>query len=114
MLNKRRAAAQMVATRLFAAEEAIGEAYARIAELNAVMPQAQAEAGVSTVVGQEAFDGASAMLGTLAVARRQAIETHRAMDATRVQIGLRTVAFGDGLEKPPLFPKGASNDAAAA
>jgi len=104
MLNKRRNAAQKVADRLFAAEHAISEALARTAELNAVMPTAQAEADLSAVVGQEAFDGAAATFATLAEARRQIVTTHHAMDAARKQIGLRTVAFGDGTQKPPLFP----------
>jgi hypothetical protein len=114
MLKKRRDAAQKVASKLIAAEAAINEALARTAELNAVMPEAQRDAGLSTVVGQEAFDGAAAVFATLATARRQVVATHHAMDATRVQIGLRTVAFGDGTQKPPLFTGAACNDATAA
>ena len=64
-------------------------------------------------MGQEAFDGAASVFATLATARRQVVETHKAMDQTRVQIGLRTVAFGDGTQKPPLFPSAVSNDESA-
>ncbi|MEA3043142.1 MAG: hypothetical protein QOH47_980 [Sphingomonadales bacterium] len=110
MLRKRRDAAHKVATGLFAVEKAINEALTRAAELNAMMPGAQLEAQLSTVVGQEAFDGAAAVFASLAKARRQVVRTHQAMDQARTQIGLRTTSFGDGTQKPPLFPAGVSND----
>jgi hypothetical protein len=104
MLNQRRAAAIKVAEGLFALERAIDEALSQAAELNRIMPQAWAEANLSCVVGQEAFDGAAAVFATLAKARRQVVETHGSLNDTKVRIGLRTLSFGDGTTKPP--PKG--------
>jgi hypothetical protein len=104
MLNKRRDAAIKVAKGLFALERAIDEALAQAAELNRIMPRAWAEANLSAVVGQPAFDGAAAVFASLAQARRQVVATHGELDATKTQIGLRTLSFGDGTVKPP--PKG--------
>lgn len=114
MLKKRRDAAHKVATGLFAVEKAINVALMRAAELNAIMPTAQAEADLSAVVGQEAFDGAAAVFASLAKARRQVVQTHKAMDETRTQIGLRTMGFGDGTQKPPLLPAAIGNDESVA
>lgn len=102
MLRKRREAAEKVAAGLFAVEEAIDVALARAAELNAMMPTARTDANLSAVVGQEAFDGAAETFASLARARRHIVETHRRLDATKDQIGLRTVAIGDGTTKPPM------------
>ena len=101
MLKQRREAAQRVAAGLFALEKAIDAALTRSAELNAIMPSARAEANLSAVVGQEAFDGAAETFAALARARRHVVETHQRLDATKTLVGLRTVAVGDGTEKPP-------------
>ncbi len=107
MLNKRREAAEKVAQRLAAAEAAIDQALTCAAELNAALPSARAEAGLSAVVGQEALDGAAEVYTRLVAARRGIVETHRMLDETKIQIGLRTVAIGDGLDKPaPIKPSG--------
>jgi multidrug resistance efflux pump len=107
MLNQRRAAAEKVAQRLAAAEAAIDRALTCAAELNAALPSARAEAGISAVVGQEALDGAADVYSRLVAARRSIVETHRKLDETKTQIGLRTVAIGDGLDKPdPIRPSG--------
>ena len=98
MLNKRRTAAIKVAEGLFSLEKAIDQALAQAAELNAVMPAAWAEAGISPVVGQEAFDEAAAVFAALATARRRVVCTHQHLDETKNRIGLRTVNFG-GLGK---------------
>ena len=102
MLMKRRNAAIKVARELFALEKAIDGALMQAAELNAVMPAASAEANLSPVVIQEAFERSAAVFAALAQARRHVIDTHHCLDDTKVQIGLRTLSFGDGNEKPPL------------
>jgi hypothetical protein len=65
------------------------------AELHALMPLARAEANLSPVVGQEAFEGAAAVFAALAQARHHVVHTHQKMEETRNRIGLRTVSFGD-------------------
>lgn len=102
MLKQRREAAERVAAGLFAVEQAIDLALAKSAELNAIMPAARAEANVSAIVGQDAFDGAAETFAALARARRSIVETHQRLDAAKTQVGLRTLAVGDGTEKPPL------------
>lgn len=100
----RQAVAQRVADRLFAVEAAIDEAVARAAELTAAMPQARTEARLPAMIGQDALDRATEALVTLVAARRHIVATHKALDATREQIGLREVNSGDALPKPnPTF-----------
>lgn len=101
MIKERRAAAIKVAESLFAAEEAIDAALARVAELNGTLATARIEAKLSAVVGQDAFEGAASAFAALARARCDIVETHNRLSDTKVQIGLRTVAIGDQ-GKPPM------------
>lgn len=94
MLNKRRDAAIKVAKGLFALEKAIDDALIQCAELHALMPAARAQANLSAVVGQEAFEGAAAVFAALAEARHHVVHTHRMLDETKDRLGLRTLAFG--------------------
>ena len=100
MLKKRREAAMRVAESLFAAEEAIDTALARAAELNGTLVTARTDAQLSAIVGQDAFEVAAATFAALARARADIVETHKRLSETQVQIGLRTVSWGD-LGKPP-------------
>jgi hypothetical protein len=99
MLRKRRDAATKVAHSLFAAEEAIDAALARAAELNGALVTARSDAQLSAVVGHEAFEVAAAAFAALAKARSEIVETHRRLSETQVQIGLRTMSWGE-TEKP--------------
>jgi hypothetical protein len=101
MFKERRAAAMKVAESLFAAEDAIDAALARVAELNSTLAIARMEARLSAVMGQDAFEGAASALAALARARCDIVETHNRLSETKVQIGLRTVAIGDQ-GKPPV------------
>ncbi|HEX8621024.1 MAG TPA: hypothetical protein VF718_03565 [Allosphingosinicella sp.] len=100
MFKERRAAAMKVAESLFAAEEAIDAALARVAELNGTLATARIEAKLSAVVAQDAFEGAASAFAALARARYDIVETHNRLSEAKVQIGLRTVAIGDQ-GKPP-------------
>ena len=95
MLKARRDAAMKVAESLFAAEDAIDAAFARVAELNGTLVMARSEANLSAMVAQDAFESAAATLATLAKARGEIVGTHRSLDEAKVQIGLRAVAIGD-------------------
>ena len=94
MLMKRRNAAVKVARELFALEKAIDAALVQAAELSAVMPVATAEANLSAIVIQDAFEKSAATFAALAQARRHVVETHHCLDETKIQIGLRTLSFG--------------------
>ena len=100
MLKQRREAAIKVAEKLIAAEQAIDAALACAAELNRTMVTARQEAGLSALVGQEAFETAASAFAALARARCDIVETHRRLSETKIQVGLRTVAVGE-LPKPP-------------
>jgi hypothetical protein len=107
MPRLRQEVAQKVADRLFAVEAAIDEALTRAAELTATMPQARTEARLPAMVGQEALDRATEAFVALVEARRRIVETHKSLDHTREQIGLREVDAGDTVPKPnPLEPSG--------
>lgn len=101
MLMKRRTAAVKVAHELFALEKAIDVALVKAAQLNALMPVATAEAELSCIVIQDAIDRSAATFAALAQARRHVVDTHHCLDATKVQIGLRTLNFGNEPGKPP-------------
>jgi hypothetical protein len=101
MLKNRRQAAQKVADSLFAAEDAIDAALARAAELNCTLATARSEANLSAVVGQDAFEVAASTFAALASARASIVETHRRLGETQIQVGLRTVSFGDNTKPPP-------------
>jgi hypothetical protein len=102
MLKQRREVAMRVAESLFAAEEAIDAALARTAELNSRMVTARTDASLSALVGQDAFEVSAAAFAALARARCDIVETHKRLSEAKIQVGLRTVAIGDGGEKPPL------------
>ena len=101
MLKARRDAAMKVVESLYAAEDAIDAALARAAELNATLVTARSEAKVSAMVGQDAFEAAASAFAALARARCDIVETHRKLSETKIQVGLRTISFGDEVPKPP-------------
>lgn len=96
-----------VAESLWATEAAIDNALARAAELNGNIVSAHSEANLSALVGQEAFEVSASAFAALARARCDIVETHKRLTETKNQIGLRTVAIGDGTDKtPPLAQTG--------
>lgn len=100
MLKARRDAAMKVAESLFAAEDAIDAAFARVAELNSAMVLARGEAHLSAMIAQDAFELAAATLSTLARARGEIVSTHKSLEEAKTQIGLRTMSVGDAGPKP--------------
>jgi nitrogenase molybdenum-iron protein alpha/beta subunit len=109
MLKARRDAAMKVAESLFAAEEAIDVALAKVAEFNGTLATARTEAKLSAVVGQDAFETAASVFAALARARCDIVETHKRLSETKDQIGLRTLAIGD-LGKPEEARPAGSGD----
>lgn len=99
----RQTISEAVAARLHAAEAAIDAALAETAQLAALLPAARAEAYLSAVTGQKAFDGAAASIGALAEARARIVDTHNALAALARKMGLETVAVGI-LDKPEDEP----------
>lgn len=110
MLKNRRTAAFKVAESLIAAEKAIDTALARAAELNGNMVTARTEAGLSALVGQDAFEVSASAFAALARARGDIVEAHKRLSETKIQVGLRTVAMGDLGPKPAVgIPEGSGH-----
>jgi glutamine phosphoribosylpyrophosphate amidotransferase len=103
MLKQRQDAAEKLAKRLFAAEQAVDEAISKMAELTGYMPIARTDARLSAVVGQDALSEAAESLSALVGARRHLVATHQRLAETRDQIGLRAMAMGSGDMKPPVL-----------
>ena len=88
-----------LAARLHAAESAIDQALLETANLAAALPAARAEAWLSALTGQRAFEGAAATICALAEARAHIIQTHRTLSALARKLGLEGLAVGP-LDKP--------------
>ena len=101
MRKQRIDAVRKVAEKLFEAEKAVDLAIVCAAELTASLPAARFEANLSAVVGQEAFDEVAKTLPALVAGRQALVDTHRRLDQTKNEIGLREVAFGTPDGKPP-------------
>ena len=99
MRNERIAPARDVAAKLLAAEAAIDEAFARVAQLNMALPEARRMANLSAVVGQEAFSRAASSMQHLAAARQDMVEAHNGLFETQTNIGLRAMNFGGSPDK---------------
>lgn len=100
MRTKRIEVARSVATRLFAAEQAIDLAASRIAELSAIMPMARLDANVSAMIGQDAIKCSADALRLMAKARERIVMTHVKLKEASDDMGLREISFGDSI-KPP-------------
>lgn len=94
MLNDRLAAAQDVAARLFALEEAIDVALAKAGELTVSLPAARSRAKLSAVVGQDAISEVATALQVLAQARHHAVQAHHHLADTQVRMGLKAYGMG--------------------
>ncbi|AQR61555.1 hypothetical protein BZG35_07730 [Brevundimonas sp. LM2] len=92
-----------LAERLYAAEAAIDLALSETAQLAAMLPTARAQAYLSAVTGQRAFDGAAAAIGALTSARSSIVDTHNVLASLARRLGLETLAAG-GLDKPEDRP----------
>ncbi|HRO33015.1 MAG TPA: hypothetical protein PLQ03_06340 [Brevundimonas sp.] len=94
---------QALASRLYAAEAAIDAALAETAGLAAMLPAARAQAYLSAVTGQKAFDGAAASISALAEARSHLVQTHNTLSALARKLGLDALAIGP-VDKPDDDP----------
>ncbi|MBU2377944.1 MAG: hypothetical protein KJ824_02170 [Alphaproteobacteria bacterium] len=95
----RQSIGETLSARLFAAETAIDAALTETAHLTAMLPAARAEAYLSAVTGQKAFDGAAASIVALTEARSHLVDTHNTLAALARRLGLEAVAVG-ALDKP--------------
>lgn len=92
--------AQNVATRLFAAEEAIDAAFNKAADLASFIPVARQEVRVSAEVGQDAIELLIGSMQMLGEARKRMIEAHGALARTQTAARLAPRNFGGFVDKP--------------
>jgi hypothetical protein len=96
-------AAYEVATQVRAVEDSIEAALGEIAELQARMVNARTVTNAGFVSSHAAFEQLVAATNGLVTARGGIAHCHAALAETRKSIpGLRTTAFGDGEECPPM------------
>jgi hypothetical protein len=95
----RQSVGEALAARLYAAEAAIDHALAESATLAAALPGARADAWLSAVTGQKAFEGAAGAISSLAEARAHIVMTHTTLAAIARALGLGPLAVGP-LDKP--------------
>lgn len=103
---------ETLSIRLHAVETAIDAALVESSALMALLPQARAEAYLSAVTGQRAFDGAAASIFALTEARSHMVGTHNTLAALARKLGLETLAVGP-LDKPEDTPPNGGGIAAA-
>lgn len=108
----RQSIGEALAARLYAAETAIDRALTETAALASILPAARADACLSAVTGQRAFDGAAASIGALAAARSHLVQTHATLAALARRLGLETLAIGP-LDKPDEPPTAGAGGVAA-
>jgi len=112
----RHAVGETLAARLYATEHAIDQALFEAATLAAALPVARAEAWLSAVAGQRAFDGVAAAITALAEARANIVRTHNALSALARRLGMEPLAVGP-LDKPgdgpPIGGGGGDGDGVA-
>lgn len=97
---------EALSARLHAAEAAIDAALTETAQLAAMLPAARAQAYLSAVTGQKAFDGAAASLTALTEARSHIVGTHNTLAALARRMGLETVAVGPLDKREDTVPIG--------
>jgi hypothetical protein len=78
-----------VAEKLWATENAIDQALGQASTLMADLVTARQELNLAANVGNEAVGKIVAAMAALAEARQAALDAHIALDATRIQIGVR-------------------------
>ena len=93
-------AAARVAEALISTEQALDEAFGRIAGLLGAVTQARQDAQWSILVGQDAVNEIAAALPEMTVVRDRLITAHRRLDRWQKRMGVE-VRMGGGGDKPP-------------
>lgn len=92
--------AELLAAKLFAAENAMDTAFKSAADLASYMPVARQAVCASVATGHEAIASVAQVLGKLGEARGGLVEAHRALSRAQVRIGLPERDFGAFVDKP--------------
>lgn len=100
MPNSNLIVARAIAERLIEAEDAVDAAFQKTAELAAFMPHARHQSRTSASLGQSAVERVTATMVVLSDARRELVETHKALAEIQEKVGLRPRNFGGFVDKP--------------
>lgn len=92
--------AASLAEKLIATESAIDAALMQAADLAGFMPAVRLKARFPAEVGQAAIEQALVTMHTLGQARRTIVETHKALEQVRKDVGLRERNYGAFIPKP--------------
>jgi len=93
----------ILAGRLYEAEAAIDAALIQTARLAAYLPEARAQAYLSAVTGQKAFEDTAQSVVALSQARGHIVRTHGRLAALARRMGLDALAVGP-VDKPEDEP----------
>ncbi|MCT8001720.1 hypothetical protein NZL82_07485 [Sphingomonas sanguinis] len=94
-------AAVQVTRLLWKLENDLDAAFATAGALAVALPQARAEAKLSAVVGQHAFELLSQAMLAIGQARGAAVQSHRVLEKVGKTIGFDADDYGDTRPKPP-------------
>ncbi|GAA0655532.1 hypothetical protein [Brevundimonas lenta] len=105
---KRMDVATNLAEQLFEAEAAIEAAYCKIGALAQALPEARARSGMSSTVGQAAFQGLMESMAGQVQSRSAMILVHQELARLKANSPYRAVAIGGGLkeDEPVERPQG--------
>lgn len=99
MLNERLAAAQSIYAHLVPAETDLGSALTSMAALLSRLPQARAEAKISSAVGHDVILAVQEACNSIVNAMGKTVEAHAGLAELQKSVGLRAVSFGGGVWK---------------
>jgi hypothetical protein len=96
MLKERLAIAHKIARDIHAAEAAVDLAIAKLGVLTAALPEAQAAAKLSAVVGDKAFAHLQGAIANTFAGRADLVALHHELEQVKGRMGLRNVVVGTG------------------
>lgn len=94
-------AAVQVTRLLWQLENELDAAFATAGALATALPRARAEARLSAVVGQHAFEQLGQAMMAIGQARGHAVQSHRILEKVGQTIGFDADEYGDNRPKPP-------------
>jgi hypothetical protein len=102
---KRMDVAKNLAVQLFEAEAAIEDAYRKIGALAQALPQARADAGMASTVGQTAFHAVMESMAGQVQSRGAMIAVHEELARIKGLSPYRSVAIGGGQKEQEPMPR---------
>ena len=94
-------AALQVTQLLWKLENELDTAFSTAGQLAMALPRARAEARLSAVVGQHAFEMLGQAMMAIGQARGHAVQSHRILEKVGKTIGFDADGYGDNHPKPP-------------